>query len=179
MKADIKISVSAQGYGAEPAFDYRAEKTGYIVIKPSTGIEFLELLSHFSHNFSAISIIKIFSHSYERGIIMTNWSGFYDKPGPEDTKEAAYISNLIEYINTGKIIFTPNPQIIMFGCNLGGSFSRELSAAIGGTVIASEGGSYPEIAGNQETGVFISTSHWSVYKNGSYTYSAGKRFHAW
>lgn len=173
------ISVSAQGYGNEAAFDYRAEMTGHIIIKPSTGIELLDMFANISTKVGAISVVKIFSHTYERGIIMSNWSGFYDKPGPEDTKRAKYIADLSEKILQGKIIFAPNPQIIIFGCNTAGKFSQELSAAIGGTVIASAGGTYPEIWGNKETGVFISTGQWLVYKNGNFAYSAGKRFRAW
>jgi hypothetical protein len=126
-----------------------------------------------------IHTIKIFSHSYRRGIIMTNWSGFYDEPGPEDTKMAAYVQDMLVHVQSKKIIFTNNSQILMFGCNLAGVFSEKLSSATTGTVIASDGGTYPEIRGNRETGVFISTSDWKVYKNGVYAYSAGKRLRAW
>ena len=110
---------------------------------------------------------------------MTNWSGFYDDPGPEDTDQAAYISDMAEWVKRGDIAFAPNAQIILFGCDLGGSFSLMLSAATGCTVIAADGGSYPQIAGNQETGVFISTSDWKVYTNGSFAYSAGSIYNAW
>lgn len=178
MPENIAISASAQGYGNEAAFDYRAEMTGHLIIKPSTGVELLEMLSNLSTN-GAIYLLKIFSHTYARGIIMSNWSGFYDEPGPEDTKRARYISDLSEMISQGKIVFAPNSQILIFGCNTSGKFSQELSAATGGTVIASAGGTYPEIWGNKETGVFISTGQWIAYKNGLYAYSVGKRLRAW
>lgn len=83
----IAVAVSAQGYGDEGAFDYRAEMTGHIIIKPSTGQEFLDMLADLSKSRGPIFLMKVFSHSYTRGIIMTNWSGFYDEPGPEDTKK--------------------------------------------------------------------------------------------
>lgn len=173
------IAVSLQGYGHEGAFDHRAEQTGFTVLKPYTGQEFLNLLTHISKNSGPIQNMKIFGHSYERGLIMTNWSGFYDEPGPDDTKRAAYISDLGARINQGDIKFMTNSQISMFGCNLAGIFSEKLSATTGGTVIAPAGKSYPEIYGNRETGVFFATSHWSVYKNGVYVYSLGKRHRAW
>ncbi|WP_422443633.1 hypothetical protein [Thermoanaerobacterium sp. DL9XJH110] len=179
MSPRIAIAVSAQGYGNEAAFDYRAERTGHIVIKPRDGREFLNLLSELSRSRGLIHIVKIFSHSYPRGIIMTNWSGFYDEPGPHDTNRAAYVGNLAARIQKGEIIFSVDSQILMFGCNLAGNFSKKLSAATGGTVIASAGGTYPEIRGGLETGVFISTSRWEAYKNGSFAYSAGKRLRAW
>ncbi|HHW03804.1 MAG TPA: hypothetical protein GXX35_13530 [Thermoanaerobacterales bacterium] len=175
----IAIAVSAQGYGAEAAFDYRAQKTGHIVIKPSSGQEFLNMLAELSQTRGPISLIKVFSHSYPRGIIMTNWSGFYDEPGPNDTKKAAYVSDLSYHIKNGNIRFSGNSQILLFGCDLGGNFSVRLSAATGGIVVASSGGTYPEIAGGRETGVFITTDQWEVYKAGSYSYSAGKRLRAW
>jgi hypothetical protein len=175
----LAIAVSAQGYGAEAAFDYRAERTGHIVIKPSTGQEFLNILADLSQNRGPISLIKIFSHSYPRGIIMTNWSGFYDEPGPSDTKRAAYVSDLAARIQKGDILFAGGSQILLFGCDLAGNFSIKLSAATGGTVIASSGGTYPEIAGGRETGIFISTDRWEVYTAGSFSYSAGKRLRAW
>ena len=175
----IAVAVSAQGYGSEGAFDHRAEMTHHTIIKPKDGKEFLERLSELTSNISILQTVKIFSHSYRRGIIMTNWSGFYDKPGPDDTKRAAYIQDMSNYIKSKKIIFTNNSQILMFGCNLAGNFSVWLSSATSGTVVASDGGTYPEIHGNRETGVFISTSDWKVYKNGVFTYSAGKRLRAW
>jgi len=175
----ISIAVSGQGYGDEGAFDYRAEMTGHIVIKPKDGKEFLELLAQLSRTLGPINIIKVFSHSYKRGIILTNWSGFYDEPGPEDTGRAAYVSDLAAKVQSGEIVFAPNPQILLFGCNQDGNFSEKLSAAIRGTVIASKGGSYPEIRGNRETGVFISTMRWEVYINGAFSHSAGTRLRAW
>lgn len=173
------IAVSAQGYGAEAAFDYRAEMTRHTVIKPSTGQEFLRMLAELSRTVGPISLIKIFSHSYERGIIMTNWSGFYDEPGPSDTKRAAYASDLAARVQKGDIRFVGGSQILLFGCDLTGNFSIKLSAATGGSVIASAGGTYPEIYGGRETGVFITTDQWEVYTAGSYSYSAGTRLQAW
>lgn len=175
----IAIAISAQGYGTEAAFDYRAEMTGHIVIKPSNGQEFLNMLAEFSQNQGVIYLLKVFSHSYPRGIIMSNWSGFYDEPGPNDTKKAAYVSDLSARIQKGDIRFAGGSQILLFGCDLAGNFSIKLSAATGGTVIASSGGTYPEIAGGRETGVFITTDQWQVYTAGSYSYSAGKRLRAW
>lgn len=175
----IAIAVSSQGYGAEAAFDYRAEMTKHIIIKPSTGKELLEMLINLCKIHGPILVIKIFSHSYPRGIIMSNWSGFYDDPGPEDTEEAAYIKDLTESVQKGHIKFAPGCQIILFGCDLAGEFSRRLSAAAGCIVIASDGGTYPEIWGNQETGVFLTTSDWKVYTNGSYSYTAGTSYRAW
>ena len=175
----IAIAISAQGYGSEGAFDYRAEMTRHIIIKPNTGQELLEILIKLCEIHGPIVIIKIFSHSYHRGIIMSNWSGFYDDPGPDDTKRASYIKDLAERVQRGHIRFTPDCQIILFGCDLAGSFSERLSAAAGCTVIASDGGTYPEIWGNQETGVFLTTSDWKVYKSGSYSYSAGNSYRAW
>lgn len=175
----ISVAVSAQGYGHEAAFDYRAGRTGHIIIKPKDGKEFLDMLAQLSQTQGRLNIIKVFSHSYHRGIIMTNWSGFYDEPGPEDTNRAAYVSDLRARVQSGDILFTPNPQILLFGCNQDGNFSEKLSAAIGGTVIASKGGSYPEIRGNKETGVFISTIRWEVYINGAFSHSAGTRLRAW
>ena len=175
----VSIAVSGQGYGDEGAFDYRAEMTGYIVIKPRDGKEFLNMLAELSRTRGPLNIIKVFSHSYKRGIIMTNWSGFYDERGPEDTDRAAYVSDLATLVQNGEIVFTPNPQILLFGCNQDGNFSEKLSAAIKGTVIASKGGSYPEIRGNRETGVFISTIRWEVYRNGAFSHSAGTRLRAW
>lgn len=179
MSTNIAISVSSQGYGNEAAFDYRANMTGHLVIKPSNGCEFLDMLANLSSQIRLISIIKIFSHTYERGIIMSNWSGFYDKPGPEDTKKARYISDLSRKISQDIIFFAPNPQILIFGCNTAGNFSQKLSAAIEGTVIASYGGTYPEIWNNKETGIFISAGQWLVYKKGNFVYSAGKKLRAW
>jgi hypothetical protein len=175
----VAIAVSAQGYGSEGAFDYRAEMTGHIVIKTHDGVQFLNQLSDISGNLGDIQTIKIFSHSYPRGIIMTNWSGFYDEPGPSDTERAAYVKDLADLIKSRSIIFSYNSQILMFGCNLSGKFSEMLSGATSGTVIASAGGTYPEIVGNRETGVFISTSDWKVYRNGIFAYNAGKRLRAW
>ena len=179
MAREISVSVSAHGYGAEEAFDHRAEMTKNIVIKTKNGQEFLEMLTSLSKNQGTIRMLKIFSHSYPRGIIMTNWSGFYDEPGPHDTKQAAYIKDMATRVENGEIVFSPNCEIRIFGCNIGGSFSQLLSMATHCTVIGSTGGTYPEIRGNRETGVFISTSEWAVYKNGNYTYSAGKRLKAW
>lgn len=175
----IALAVSAQGYGAEAAFDHRAEMTGHIIIKPSSGQEFLNMLAGLSQSRGPISLIKVFSHSYPRGIIMTNWSGFYDEPGPEDTKRAAYIADLSVQIQKGNILFASGSHILLFGCDLAGNFSIKLSAATGGSVIASSGGTYPEIAGGRETGVFITTDQWEVYTAGNYAYSAGKRLRAW
>jgi len=174
----IAIAVSAQGYGDEAAFDYRAEMTGHTIIKPSTGQEFLEMLADLTKTRGPIFLMKVFSHSYPRGIIMSNWSGFYDEPGPQDTKKAAYLSDLADRIQKGIIRFTPDSQILLFGCDLG-TFSRKLSAVTGGTVVGSDGGTYPEIWGNRETGVFLTTDSWLVFKNGSLAYSAGKRYRAW
>ena len=109
---------------------------------------------------------------------MTNWSGFYDERDKQDTKRAAYLSDLADRIQKGDIRFAPGSQILLFGCDLG-SFSQKLSAVTGGTVIGSDGGTYPEIGGNRETGVFLTTDDWLVYRNGSFAYSAGKRLHAW
>ena len=174
----VAVSASAQGYGDEGAFDHRAEMTGHIIIKPSTGQEFLDMLADLSQSRGPIYLLKIFSHSYPRGIIMTNWSGFYDERGKEDTKRAAYLSDLADRIQKGDIKFAPDSQILLFGCDLG-SFSQKLSAITGGTVIGSDGGTYPEIWGNRETGVFLTTDDWLVYRNGSFAYSAGKRLQAW
>jgi len=174
----FSVAVSAQGYGDEGAFDYRAEMTGHMVIKPSTGQEFLDMLAELSQKFGPIFLMKVFSHSYHRGIIMTNWSGFYDEPGPEDTKRAAYLKDLSDRIQRGDIRFTPDSQILLFGCDLG-TFSQKLSAVTGGTVVGSDGGTYPEIWGNRETGVFLSTDDWLVFKNGTLAYRAGKRYRAW
>jgi len=174
----IAVSVSAQGYGDEGAFDHRAEMTGHIVIKPSTGQEFLDMLADLSQSLSPIFLMKVFSHSYHRGIIMSNWSGFYDEPGPEDTKKAAYLSDLTDRIQRGNIRFTNDSQILLFGCDLG-AFSKKLSAVTGGTVVGSDGGTYPEVWGNRETGVFLTTDDWLVFKNGTLAYSAGKRYRAW
>jgi len=175
----IAVSVSAQGYGSEGAFDYRAEMTKHIIIKPSTGKEFLEMLVRLCEIHGTIVTIKIFSHSYPRGIIMKNWSGFYDDPGPDDTEEATYLKNLAEYVERGHIKIDPNCQIILFGCDLAGEFSRRLSASARCIVIASDGGTYPEIWGNRETGNFLTTSDWKVYTNGSYSYTAGTSYRAW
>ncbi|MCG0274785.1 MAG: hypothetical protein L5655_01300 [Thermosediminibacteraceae bacterium] len=177
--ANVAVAVSAHGYGHEGAFDYRAFKTGHIVIKPKNGKEFLKMLSDISKTNGPIYLMKVFSHSYPRGIIMTNWSGFYDEPGPNDTPKAAYISDMVELINKREILFSSNPQIMLFGCNLAGNFAEKLSAAVSGTVIAPRGDSYPEIRGNQETGIFIAVTQWEVYIKGRYAYSAGKRLRAW
>jgi hypothetical protein len=178
---DMNLAVSAQGYGDEITFDFRAGKTGYSVIKPADGIEFLELLAAFSNKNHQILNMKIFSHSYPRGIIMTNWSGFYYSPGPNDTNRAAYLIDLAEFIEKGNISFAPNSQIVMFGCNLAnGDFSRKLSEITGGTVIASYAGVSPEIKANKETGVFISAGRWVKYYNGQVAvYDMGKRIRAW
>ncbi|SHM05053.1 hypothetical protein SAMN05660826_00072 [Caldanaerovirga acetigignens] len=173
------VAVSAHGYGDEEAFDYRAHKTGHLVIKPKNGKEFLAMLSGVSATFGAISLIKVFAHSYPRGIIMTNWSGFYDEPGPKDTAMAAYVIDLEELIKKGKIKFSPNPRWMLFGCNLAGRFSEKLSLAVSGTVIAPRGDSFPQIAGNRETGVFISVYRWEVFVKGKYAYSLGKKLRAW
>nr|PZN03472.1 MAG: hypothetical protein DIU66_07370 [Bacillota bacterium] len=175
----IAVAVSAHGYGDEGAFDYRAHRTGHLVIKPRSGKEFLEMLSDVSRSSGPIELVKIFAHSYPRGIIMTNWSGFYDEPGPEDTPAAAYIKDLEEFIQKGRIKFSPNPRWLLFGCNLAGNFSEKLSLCIAGTVISPRGDSYPEIAGKAETGVFIAVERWEAYVNGRYAYSPGKRLRAW
>lgn len=173
------ISVAAQGYGDEATFDYRAKKTGYKVIKPYDGIEFLEMLSEISTTNNHIINMKIFSHSYPRGIIMTDWSGFYDSPGPYDTARAAYLNDLKELIEAKKILFAVNSEIVMFGCNLANNgFSQKLSEITGGTVIASHSGVSPEILGNEETGIFISSTYWVKYTNGNMTI-LGKRIRAW
>lgn len=179
MESGTAVAVSAHGYGDEEAFDYRAHKTGHLVIKPRNGREFLEMISDVSGFSGAINLIKVFAHSYPRGIIMSNWSGFYDEPGPKDTGMAAYISDLAELIKNGKVKFSPNPRWMLFGCNLAGRFSEKLSLAVSGTVIAPRGDSYPEIAVNRETGVFIAVSRWEVFIKGKYAYSLGKRLRAW
>lgn len=181
MKKTINLAVSAQGYGAEEAFDYRAYKTGFTVIKPFTGDEFLNTLALFSSKGYMIRKVKIFSHAYPRGIIMTNWSGFYNAPGPHDTKHAAYISDLSQAIKTGRIILASDVEFTMFGCNMTNEdFSIKLSEAICGVVIAAEGGVYPEIKDGRETGVFISTNRWVKYYNGQIAASnLGKRWRAW
>ncbi|HHY13144.1 MAG TPA: hypothetical protein GX526_00665, partial [Thermoanaerobacterales bacterium] len=172
-------SVSAQGYGDEVTFDFRAGKTGYRVVKPYYGIEFLKILSELSTPNNPIQNMKIFSHSYPRGLIMSDWSGFYDMPGPYDNNKAAYLHNLKEFTVNGKILFAPNSEIIMFGCNLANNgFTREFSVITGGTVIASHSGVMPEIAGNRETGIFISPTYWVKYTHGNMTI-LGKRIRAW
>lgn len=108
---------------------------------------------------------------------MTNWSGFYDEPGKEDTEKAAYLHDLTDRVEKSEIRFTANSQILLFGCNLD-TFSQKLSAITKGTVIGPSGSAYPEIWGNRETGAFL-TTNWVVYRNGSFAYSAGKRLNAW
>lgn len=175
----ISVAVSGHGYGSEGAFDYRAEMTRHIVIKTRSGKEFLSMISQLCKTHGPIIILKVFCHSYPRGLIMTNWSGFYDERGPQDTDQAAYIAEMAEWIRRGDISFVPNAQIILFGCDVGGSFAQKLSEATECTVIGPDGGSYPQIVGNQETGVFISTSDWKAYRNGSFAYSAGSSYNAW
>lgn len=149
------------------------------MIKPFDGIEFLEMLSDISTPNNHILNMKIFSHSYPRGIIMTDWSGFYDSTGPYDKARAAYLEGLKELIETRKILFAVNSQIVMYGCNLANNgFSRRLSEITGGTVIASHSGVSPEIVGNKETGVFISSTYWVKYTNGNMAI-LGKRIRAW
>lgn len=176
----INLAVSAHGYGAEEAFDFRAQQTGYTVVKPSTGDEFLSILQSFS-NSGLINDVKIFSHSYPRGIIMSNWSGFYKSPGPQDTPKAAYVKELAQRVSKGEIRFSSNARIVLFGCNtINESFTQALSRAIRGSVIGAEGGVYPEIINGKETGVFITTHRWVKYNNGSVVNSnMGKRLTAW
>jgi hypothetical protein len=176
----INLAVSAHGYGAEAAFDYRAQQTGYTVIKPRTGREFLEILQYYSKQ-GAIENVKIFSHSYPRGIIMTNWSGFYKSPGPEDTPRAAYVKDMALTVERGEIVFSSEVKFMLFGCNItNASFTQDLSLSIKGVVIGAEGGVYPEIINGRETGVFISTHRWIKYCNGTVAVSnLGKRIRAW
>lgn len=176
----INLAVSAHGYGSEAAFDYRAQQTGYTVIKPRTGREFLEILQSYSKQ-GVIENVKIFSHSYPRGIIMTNWSGFYKSPGPEDTPRAAYVKDMALMVERGKIVFSPEVKFMLFGCNTtNASFTLDLSSAIKGVVIGAEGGVYPEIIKGRETGVFISTLRWIKYYKGTVAGSnLGKKIRAW
>jgi hypothetical protein len=89
----IDLAISAQGYGDEPAFDHRAHMTRTTVIKPHSGAEMLEMLAAYTRTHRSVRHIRIFSHAYPRGVIMTNMSGFYHSPGLDDTELAAYVGN--------------------------------------------------------------------------------------
>lgn len=173
--------MSAQGYGDEPAFDHRARMTRITVIKPHHGKEFLEILAAYTRTHGAVRHVRIFSHAYPRGVIMTNMSGFYHSPGAGDTALAAYVPELAEAVTRGEIAFARNCTIQLFGCNLTSEgFPLKLSAAAGGTVIAPTAGIYPEIAGGRETGAFIAVTRWQKFENGRLTVpNLGRRWRAW
>jgi len=175
----VSVAVSCHGYGDEGAFDHRAERTGHIVLRTRNGKEFLSMISNICRTHGPIIVLKVFCHSYPRGLIMTDWSGFYDERGSSDTDDAAYIGDLAGWIQRGDIAFAPGATIILIGCDVGGSFARQLSAVTRCTVIGPEGSSYPEVWGNRESGIFIATEDWKVYNNGSFSHSAGSKYHAW
>lgn len=172
----VDLAVSGHGYGDEGAFDHRAARTGYTVLKPTTGKELLHLLS----GRGPIRNLKIFSHSYPRGVILSNWSGFYDAPGPSDNGLAAYLDDLGAEIRAGRIRFTPGAVVALYGCNLANEdYTRRFSAVTGGAVIAARGGVYPQIAGGRETGVFISTDRWQKFTAGHLAADLGTHYHGW
>jgi hypothetical protein len=177
----VDLAVSAQGYGDEPAFDHRAAMTRTTVVKPHNGKELLAILATYTGTHGSIRNVRIFSHAYPRGVIMTNMSGFYHTPDPADTALAAYIAELAQAVADGKIVFAPNCAVHLFGCNLTSKgFPLKLSAAIGGTVIAPTAGIYPEIAGDRETGVFIAVTRWQQFEKGLLTVpNLGQRWRAW
>lgn len=177
----VDLAVSAQGYGDEPAFDHRAEMTRTVVVKPHNGKELLEILAAFSRTHRAIRHVRIFSHAYPRGVIMTDMSGFYHSQGPNDTARAAYVSDLEKAVAEGRIVFARDCTVSLFGCNLTGEgFTLKLSQAIGGAVIAATAGVYPEIAGGRETGVFIASTRWQKFVRGRLAVpNMGRRYRAW
>lgn len=177
----VDLAISAQGYGDEPAFDHRAHMTRTKMIKPHHGKELLEMLAVHTRIHRAIRIIRIFSHAYPRGVIMNDMSGFYYSAHPADTSLAAYIADLAQAITEGRIIFTADSIIYLFGCNITSEgFALQLSAATGRTVIAATAGVYPEIAGGRETGVFIAVTRWQKCINGRLAVpNMGRRMRAW
>ncbi len=177
----VDLAVSAQGYGDEPAFDHRAHMTRTTVVKPHNGKELLEMLAAYTRTHGSVRYVRIFSHAYPRGVIMTNMSGFYHSPGSDDTPLAAYIPDLEKVVAAGEVVFARNCAVHLFGCNLTSEgFPLKLSAAIGGTVVAATAGVYPEIAGGRETGVFIATTRWQKFVNGRLVVpNLGTRWRAW
>ncbi|MEW6457701.1 MAG: hypothetical protein AB1441_01335 [Bacillota bacterium] len=181
MASFVDLAVSAQGYGDEPAFDHRARMTRTVVVKPHNGKELLETFAAFTRTHRTIRHVRIFSHSYPRGVIMTDMSGFYHSRGPNDTPQAAYVADLERAVAEGRIVFAPNCTISLFGCNLTSEgFTLKLSQAVSGTVIAATAGVYPEIAGGRETGVFIAVTRWQKFVKGQLAVpNLGKRYRAW
>ncbi len=177
----VDLAVSAQGYGDEPAFDHRARMTRTVVVKPHNGKELLEILAAFTKTHQSIRHVRIFSHAYPRGMIMTDMSGFYHSPGPNDTPLAAYVADLETAVAEGRIVFARDCTIQLFGCNLTSEgFTLKLSRAVGGAVIAATAGVYPEIVGGRETGVFIAVTRWQKFVNGTLAVpNMGKRWRAW
>lgn len=172
----INLAVSGHGYGDEGAFDYRAQRTGYTVLKPTIGKELLQMLA----GQGPIQNLKIFSHSYPRGVILSNWSGFYDAPGPSDNHLAAYLDDLGALVRAGRVGFTPGAVIALYGCNLANEdYTRRLSAVTGVTAIAARGGVYPQIASGRETGVFVTTDRWQKFVAGNFAGDLGKNYHGW
>lgn len=172
----VNLAVSAHGYGDEGAFDHRASRTGYTVLKPTTGKELLRMLS----GRGPINNLKIFSHSYPRGVILSNWSGFYYSPGPSDNDLAAYLEDLRAEILAGRIRFANGSVVAMYGCNLANEdYARKFSEVTGGTVVAARAGVHPQIAGGRETGVFISADRWQKFVAGRFAGDLGRHYRGW
>ena len=175
-RSTVNLAVSCHGYGDEGAFDHSASRTRYTVLKPTTGKELLGLLAQHG----AIRNLKIFSHSYPRGIILSNWSGFYYSPGASDNEFAAYLDDLATEKAAGRIRFAGGSVIALYGCNLAAEdFARRFSEITGGTVVAAWAGVHPQIAGGRETGVFISAVNWEQYVAGRPAGSLGKHYRGW
>jgi len=177
----VDLAVSAQGYGDEPAFDHRAQMTRTVVVKPHNGKELLEILAAFTRTHRAVRQVRIFSHAYPRGVIMTDMSGFCHNRTGNDTSLAAYVADLESAVAEGRIAFAPNCTVSLFGCNLTSEgFALKLSQAVSGTVIAATAGVCPEIAGGRETGVFIASTRWQKFVRGRLAVpNLGRRYRAW
>lgn len=175
-RSTINLAVSCHGYGDEGAFDHRASRTRYRVLQPTTGKELLALLAQHG----TILNLKIFSHSYPRGVILSNWSGFYHSPGPSDNELAAYLDELGAEIRAGRIRFAFGSVVALYGCNLANEdYARKFSEVTGGTVIASQAGVHPQIAGGRETGFFISGGSWEKFVAGRFAGRIGKHYRGW
>ena len=173
------------GYGDERTFIARAKRTNDVVLTPNSGKELLSLLSRYSSQNDPITAMSVFSHAYSRGIIFTNNEGFYGSQdfigeiasflGIWDQRD---IDDLISMINRGKIFFSKDSVVKLFGCNLAtGDFAQRLANAINATVIAGKGAVSPEIIGGRETGWMWADKGFYKYSPNHVPVSIGKRIY--
>ncbi len=181
------IAVAAYGHGHQGAFLGRAQRTNADrVLTPKSGGLLLKSLANNSSKQDPITKLAIFSHGYDRGIIMSENQGFYSQKslrgfiaallGKLDQRD---INDLSRMINDGKIAFADDATIHLFGCNLAsGEFAQALSDATGAAVIAAKGKVAPVNKNIRETGWFTADSGWYKHMPNQNPISIGKKVHS-